>query len=232
MSINLVNGSTLPTLYFHDDESRSLQMEQRASPAAPTWGGEGLLQRLRSYAHLLRSTLQPTLFLVDPTRADIEAHSTPMFDDAAVDLIFSQSSSSPIPPLRRPHPPSSLPARYPPSAPVGSSPGQQQRNDRRSSVLHQGFPSSSRPSSSQSPAGPSAKQALLQSFSQLTRATRHAAQNILSHPLAKPIIPHLPDPVKSLVNVQGEWSSWVEKGGVGEFESARVYLAKWARVSS
>jgi TBC1 domain family member 15 len=54
----------------------------------------------------------------------------------------------------------------------------------------------------------------------------------LSHPLAKPIVPHLPDPVKSLVNANGEWEwgSWVEKGGVGEFESARVYLARWARI--
>jgi hypothetical protein len=77
-----------------------------------------------------------------------------------------------------------------------------------------------------------ARMALLQSFSNITRATRHAAQNILSHPLAKPIVPHLPDPVKSLVNANGEWEwgSWVEKGGVGEFESARVYLARWARV--
>lgn len=74
--------------------------------------------------------------------------------------------------------------------------------------------------------------ALLQSFSNITRATRHAAQNILSHPLAKPIVPHLPDPVKSLVSAPGEWEwgSWVEKGGVGEFESARVYLARWARI--
>ena len=77
-----------------------------------------------------------------------------------------------------------------------------------------------------------ARTALLQSFANITRATRHAAQNILSHPLAKPIVPHLPDPVKSLVNANGdlEWGSWVEKGGVGEFESARVYLARWARI--
>jgi hypothetical protein len=77
-----------------------------------------------------------------------------------------------------------------------------------------------------------ARAALLQSFANITRATRHAAQNILSHPLAKPIVPHLPDPVKSLVNANGdlEWGSWVEKGGVGEFESARVYLARWARI--
>ena len=74
--------------------------------------------------------------------------------------------------------------------------------------------------------------ALLQSFSHITRHAAHAAQQILSHPLAKPIVPHLPDPVKSLVNANGdlEWGSWVEKGGVGEFESARVYLARWARI--
>ena len=27
-----------------------------------------------------------------------------------------------------------------------------------------------------------------------------------------------------------EWGSWVEKGGVGVFENARVYLARWARI--
>jgi hypothetical protein len=34
------------------------------------------------------------------------------------------------------------------------------------------------------------------------------------------------------VNANGEWEwgSWVEKSGVGEFESARVYLARWARI--
>jgi TBC1 domain family member 15 len=42
----------------------------------------------------------------------------------------------------------------------------------------------------------------------------------------------LPDPVKSLVSASGDldWKSWVEKGGVGEFEAARVYLARWARI--
>lgn len=225
ISLNLVNGATLPTIYFHDEESKSFQEEQRASPNAPSWGGERLLQRLRSYCHLLRSSLQPNLFLVDPSRIDIEAHTTPIFDDTAVDDIFSHSS--PIPPLRRPGATAGGGQTYPPSAPVESS----TRASHRTSVLHQGLPSSSSsPSSRQSPSS-SAKNALLSSFGQLTRATRFAAQNILSHPLAKPIVPHLPDPVRTFVNAPGEWSSWVEKGGVGEFESARVYLAKWARVS-
>ncbi|KAJ6630706.1 rab-GTPase-TBC domain-containing protein [Mycena sp. CBHHK59/15] len=243
IGINLINGDTLPTLHFHDDESRSFTLPSppirkrnnvtsyppppSTSPAAASprrnnsWGGEHLLARLRSYCHLLRSTLQPSLFLVDPSRADIEAHSTQLFADDAVDDILAQSSyansHSPIPAHRRPRPLSSPPTVLSPNP-----------YSHRSSVLHRSLasPASHAQSSSQ------ARTALLQSFSNITRATRHAAQNILSHPLAKPIVPHLPDPVKSLVNANGEWEwgSWVEKGGVGEFESARVYLARWARI--
>lgn len=229
IAINLINGDTLPILHFHDDESRSFT----AHPPSPStnvvttypppsahvqrpaisWGGEDLLARLRCYAHILRSTLQPTLFLIDPSRVDIEAHTTQLFADNAVDDILAQTAypnyNSPVPAHRRPRPLSS-PNPY----------------SGRSSVLHRSLGSSTSQSSSQ------ARLALLQSFSNITKATRHAAQNILSHPLAKPIIPHLPDPVKSLVNANGEWEwgSWVEKGGVGEFESARVYLARWARI--
>lgn len=174
------------------------------------------MTRLKVYAHLLRSSLQPTLFLVDPFREDIETHSTHIFADDAVDDILAQSSfansHSPIPAHRRPRPLASPTNPYSP----------------RSSILHRSMNSPSSPPSGSS----QARLALLQSFSQITRHAAHAAQQILSHPLAKPIIPHLPDPVKSLVNANGdlEWGSWVEKGGVGEFESARVYLARWARI--
>ena len=183
-----------------------------------SWGGEDLLSRLRNYAHLLRSTLQPSLFLIDPSRTDIEAHSTQIFSDDAVDDILAQSSfahsHSPVPAHRRP-------------IPISVSPSSSKSYSSRTSVLHRSLGSPTSPSNSSQ-----ARMALLQSFSNITRATRHAAQNILSHPLAKPIVPHLPDPVRSLVNADGEWEwgSWVEKGGVGEFESARVYLARWARI--
>ncbi|KAI0647102.1 RabGAP/TBC [Trametes meyenii] len=231
IAINLISGSTLPTLHFHDDESRSFTMPTKSpiesrpisyppppSESAPknsTWGGEDLLGRLRLYCHILRSCLQSNLYLIDPSREDIETHSTPLFADDAVDDILAQSSyansHSPIPAHRRPRP-ISTPNSY----------------SERSSILHKSLSPVSSSSASASPA----RMALLQSFSHITRHAAHAAQQILSHPLAKPIVPHLPDPVKSLVNASGdlEWGSWVEKGGVGEFESARVYLARWARI--
>lgn len=186
------------------------------SKSGTSWGGEDFITRLRSYAFLLRSNLQLSLFLVDPSRADIEAHTTQIFADDAVDDIIAQSSYtnsfSPVPNHRRP------------KSIATSTPYSQ-----RTSVLHRSLAPQS---PSTAPSSSQARTALLQSFSSITRATRHAAQNILSHPLAKPIVPHLPDPVKSLVNANGEWEwgSWVEKGGVGEFESARVYLARWARI--
>ncbi|KAF8902082.1 rab-GTPase-TBC domain-containing protein [Gymnopilus junonius] len=242
IGINLINGDTLPTLHFHDDESHSFTLQSPRSPTSnapnvtpypppPTqgsshvtkpitsWGGEDLLSRLRNYAHLLRSTLQPSLFLIDPSRADIETHTTQIFSDEAVDDILAQSSyansHSPIPAHRRPRP-------------LSESINTSNPYSYRSSVLHRSLGSPTSPTNPSS----QARLALLQSFSNITRATRHAAQNILSHPLAKPIVPHLPDPVRSLVNANGEWEwgSWVEKGGVGEFESARVYLARWARI--
>lgn len=222
--INLISGSTLPTLHFHDDESLSTSPTHRQSnlrtypPSAShsfiTWGGEDLLSRLRCYAHILRSNLQTSLFLVDPSKSEIESHSTPIFDDNAVDDILTYSSNSPVPAHRRPRLLSA------PSTSIGTT--------RTPSALHQPFypPSVSMHSTSDT------RRALIQSFSNITRATRHAAQNILSHPLAKPIVHHLPDPVKSLVNVNGEcdWGRLAEKGGVGEFEAARVYLARWARI--
>lgn len=175
----------------------------------------------------MRSNLQPSLHLVDPSRADIEAHSNQLFDDDAVDSILAQSaypnSHSPIPVHRRPRPLSTPTTNSTePVAPMRPPNPYSQR----SSVLHRSMPPIQPGGSSSS----QARMALLQSFSSITRATRHAAQSVLSHPLARPIVPHLPDPVKTFVNAPGEWSSWVEKGGVGEFESARVYLARWARV--
>ncbi|EMD38374.1 hypothetical protein CERSUDRAFT_113536 [Gelatoporia subvermispora B] len=238
IAINLINGSTLPTLYFHDDESRSFTMSSKSPSDVPrssstsyppppsestpaprsaiSWGGEDLLSRLRFYAYIMRSNLQPNLFLVDPSREDIETHSTQLFEDDAVDDILAQSSyansHSPVPAHRRPR--------------TGSS--SQNPYSSRASILHRSLP----PASGSNTPPSQARMALLQSFSQITRHAAHAAQQILSHPLAKPIVPHLPDPVKSLVNANGEWEwgSWVEKGGVGEFESARVYLARWARI--
>ncbi|KAG8748736.1 GTPase activating protein [Ceratobasidium sp. 414] len=210
MTFNLASGTTLQTIHFHDDESRSISQlspKNRSASGIGSWGGE-------------------------------EAHSMILFDDDAVDAIIAQSHDSPIPQHRRPpRPPqqsrssrgSPAPVTPPPRLTSNGSPVPfpNPRFSTRTSVLHETLPSY--PPTNFAPLT-TPRTSLLQSFSNLTRATRHAAQQILSHPLAQPIVPHLPSPIQSLVNANGEWASWVEKGGMGEFESARVYLARWARV--
>ncbi|KAB5592613.1 GTPase-activating protein GYP7 [Ceratobasidium theobromae] len=241
MTFNLVSGTTLQTIHFHDEESRSISQlspKNRSASGIGSWGGEDLLQRLRSYCHILRSSLQPNLFLFDPSKPDIEAHTMVLFDDDAADLILAQSRDSPIPHHRRPQRPpqgTRSPSGSPTSVPSprltpnGSPvPFPNPRYSSRTSVLHETLPSY--PPTSFAPLTSPSRTSLLQSFSQLTRATRHAAQQILSHPLAQPIVPHLPSPMQSFVNASGEWAGLLEKGGMGEFESARVYLARWARV--
>lgn len=107
VTFNLYGGETLPPLYFHDDESTSILDRDRrvqnlgamgsssglsfppsssssARPIPPSWGGEALLSQLRLYAHLIRSQLEPRLFLINPSRADLEVHSTALFEDEVV----------------------------------------------------------------------------------------------------------------------------------------------------
>lgn len=50
----------------------------------PSWGGEALLSQLRLYSHIVRSQLEPQLFLVNPSREDLEVHSTALYEDEAV----------------------------------------------------------------------------------------------------------------------------------------------------
>lgn len=84
----------------------------------------------------------------------------------------------------------------------------------------------------------SPKDSLLVGLSNVTNIARHAAQNVLNHPLAKPVVPHLPPAFRTLVNAPGEWESSLRpKLGserspdvATEFEAARLYLARWARV--
>lgn len=155
------------------------------------------MHRLRTYCNLLRSSLEPNLFLVDPNKQDLELHTSMLFDDSAVDDILS-----PVPANRRPRP-----AGHAASDPTASS-------------SRTTFP----PASAIHPA----RTNLLSTFSKITRAATNISSEILSHPS---IAPHLPQPVKTLIHADApQFTKWSDLTGTGEFESARVYLARWARL--
>lgn len=227
-TINLTGGVSLPTLYFHDDES-PLLASPNPNPNADTprarWGFPPFLSLLTHRAVLVRSKLVHSrqgaeLWLVNPSKADREVHEAGVGND--------QPEPDVIPSLKnkKPFPTTATTNYYPPKPDYPATYPYVDRLD-----------------------APNPKQALLTSLSNLTNLSRRKASQILSHPLAQPVVPHLPPAVRSLVNVPGEWerngqpqsqsASATPNKSVGrkgnndvasEFESARLYLAKWARI--
>ena len=245
--------TAMPALFFHDEESRStvLDRDQRvaqlgvsssgqtrrvgagagtpppvddaslgARPLPPGWGGESLLSALRQYANLLRSRLEPKLFLVNPSKIDREVHETELFED---DVVPSRKGD----------------------------PGRE--STKRTSILHKSLPKTGGGSGSGGDGDdwpdevPAAQMdnltfSVLNGFSRFSRGARAAVQTAtstaqqtaklaLNHPMAKPIAKYVPTPVAQFANAApGEIAKAVEVSGVDEYSSARVYLAKWARV--
>lgn len=52
-----------------------------ASIMPASWGGEEVVATLRKYANVVKSSLQPNLYLVNPSQSDLEAHSVPLFEE-------------------------------------------------------------------------------------------------------------------------------------------------------
>lgn len=222
IACSLAGGVSIPTLFFHDDESPLLATPQpQISPQQPgpraQWGFPPFLSILQTRATLLKSRLLTArdnrggeLWLVNPSKADREVHEQYVHEPSAAS-VEARRASVPDTYLRRSQDKGS-PAPYPPKP----------RMPDPSVLDHQ-----------------SPKQTLLSSLSGITGFTRKAAQQILSSPIAEPLVPKLPPAVRSFVNVQGEWErsgrlppkTGKSSGGAAEeFESARLYLARWARV--
>lgn len=185
---------------------------------------------LRSRLITPRQNQGAELWLVNPSKADREVHEAGYEE----------------PPRQQ------LPGKEP-SSPNDRRASVQAGSQRRSSIPVSGGlfgaafvpnypPTAQFPSSPMSTTSP--KQTLMMGLSNITNFTRKAAKEVLNHPLAQPVIPHLPPTVRSMVNVHGEGighgrrgSQQGRPGGKGggsdvasEFESARLYLARWARV--
>ncbi|GAA6050424.1 hypothetical protein JCM3770_004031 [Rhodotorula araucariae] len=245
VTLSLFGGVTLPPLHFHDDESKSTLFDQdrratalgvggshtaqhgRAPSLAPSWGGEAFLAQLRAHARLVRSRLDPSVWLVNPSREDLDAHvgfALAGEDDAvpaealqgvrARTSILHQSS-----PVRKGKAAAGAAAHEWPDDPDAVGGGGGVEDDGAGT-------------------GGGGMDALtfsvLSGFSRITRGARQisqqAASTVLSHPLAKPLAKHVPKPIAQFALAPGEVSRLTDAAGVGTYDSARVYLAKWARI--
>lgn len=80
--IHTKSEETMPALFFHDSESQSTMLQRKknnknfeafANGDELFWGGEHFLQFFKSYAKLERSTIEPSIYLVNPDRSDRKA---------------------------------------------------------------------------------------------------------------------------------------------------------------
>ncbi|GAA6025569.1 hypothetical protein JCM10207_002707 [Rhodosporidiobolus poonsookiae] len=258
VTISLFGGVTLSPLHFHDDESRSTVLDQdrraaeahssvhgRSTSLAPSWGGEALLSQLREHALVVRSQLDPSVFLVNPSKTDLDAH---VVGGAAV---YGAHEDDAVPDQAM--------------AAVRGRLGEGERGERardadeqrkrqqrqRTSILHQSLPAGGKGRAAREQEWPDDLAAalpgsnggggmdnltfsVLSGFSRITRGARQisqqAASTVLSHPLAKPLAKHVPKPIAQFALAPGEVSRLADAAGVGAYDSARVYLAKWAKI--
>lgn len=78
--INTIDGEKLPILFFHDDESPSTKNRQKQlnktfdtfdESGDLLWGGSEFIKVLKNYCHLVKSTVEPSVFLVNPASDDL-----------------------------------------------------------------------------------------------------------------------------------------------------------------
>ncbi|GAA5864386.1 hypothetical protein JCM3774_002774 [Rhodotorula dairenensis] len=282
VTISLFGGITLPPLHFHDDESKSTLLDQdrrahalgvspsmaasssmktlhgahqpAAIPLAPSWGGEAFVSRLRKHARVVRSQLDPSVFLINPSRVDLEAHvaGLALTDDGAVPAEAMQGVRARVTgagsDVARPPEQRERTSILHQSSPVSGSSGrtrtrmhrsQQSSVSRSKREKQDGWPDDPDATSGDNDTSGGASMdaltfSVLNGFSRITRSARQisqqAASTVLSHPLAKPLAKHVPKPIAQFALAPGEVSKLTDAAGVGAYDAARVYLAKWARI--
>ncbi len=208
--VNTRAGDSFPALFFHDSECMStiLQKKKRAretfDPFGESgemfWGGDEVLRWLRRYVHIERSGAEPNIYLVEPSREDSEAFSGKL-TTSSVSAIGGRDSMTAG--QRR----GALGTAASSSAAGGAgtaASGQHGRSDSRDAGMD--------------PFVKFVKSTgwnIMEKFSKVTTFTRNAAQNVLDDPRVPPQMRrllHSPE----VQNMQEE------------FDSARLYLARWA----
>ncbi|KLU89942.1 GTPase-activating protein GYP7 [Magnaporthiopsis poae ATCC 64411] len=186
--INSRAGDSFPALFFHDSECQSTILRQKkiarenfdpfGREGQMFWGGDEVLRWLRRYVKVERSGAEPNIYLVEPSREDMEAFG---------------------------------------GKPTISSPRSTGTRDRVTAG-----PSSAAASGSgdagMDPFTKFVKEAgwnIMEKFSKVTTFTRQAAQDVLDNP-------RVPPQVRRLMR-NPEVQTLQE-----EFDSARIYLARWA----
>ncbi|KAI6975060.1 hypothetical protein D0859_12449 [Hortaea werneckii] len=184
--INTRAGDSFPPLFFHDSECQStiaqrkkLQRENFSIDAAETggvfWGGDQVITWLKKYVNVERSGQEPSVFLVEPSQAD---------------MVSFVSGGKPTPDKVK----NVLQGKH------RDEPMQKKQQNQGDAVMK---------------ALTQARWNFLEKMSQVTTFTRRTAQNLAENKNVPPQVRRL------MQNPQVQTVS-------DEFDSARLYLARWA----
>ncbi|OAA61247.1 GTPase activating protein [Niveomyces insectorum RCEF 264] len=243
--INTRAGDSFPALFFHDNECQStiLQKKKRARETfdpfgeggAMFWGGDEVLRWLRRYVPIERSTADANIYLVEPSLEDSKAFGGKRATAAAPSSASSigkrdsftagtttagtaaAAAAAATVGGRRPGGSRSIDVGAGGGIGGGGGGGGGGRGGGESSRAGHRRVSSAR-DAGMDPFTKFVKETgwnIMEKFSKVTTFTRNAAQNVLDDP-------RVPPPVRRLLrnpevqNLQAE------------FDSARLYLARWA----
>ncbi|KAK5993697.1 GTPase-activating protein GYP7 [Cladobotryum mycophilum] len=180
--INTKGGDSFPALFFHDDECQSTILQKKklardtfdpfGEGGQMFWGADEVLRWLRRYIKIERSGIEPNIYLIEPTKEDLEGFGLrPGAGGAAQAIRDGNRASGP-----------------------------------------------SRPDAQMDPFMKFVKETgwnLMEKFSKVTTFTRRAAHDLAENPSVPPQVRRL------LRNPEVQTLQ-------DEFDSARVYLARWA----
>lgn len=242
ITLSLFGGHTLAPLHFHDDESKSTLLDRDARVTAlgvdgshtrqhgharraslpPSWGGEAFLAQLRQHARLVRSQLDSSVWLVNPSRDDLEAHVGPAAaarEDEAVPLEAMRGVRARTSILHQSSPVSSSSSKGKGPASRPAEPDWPDDPDAVLSPAPRSRGSGGASGRDDSGGMDALTFSILSGFSRVTRNARHmsqqAASTVLSHPLAKPLAKHVPKPIAQFALAPGEVSRLTDAAGVG-----------------
>ncbi|KAG0214916.1 GTPase activating protein, partial [Mortierella sp. GBA43] len=248
--VNLIGGESLPAFFFHDD---GMSKGKEPSRAPPSWGGQELLDQLECLVEVTGSAIEPGVYLVNASQADKISHgaatpprplspkiqehllqettagdevvttttTTTMTSEQCADTdplgaINNRTGSISVEGMRRRR----------------SINGHKRDKSKDSNIQSSSPPKSTGPARSWTqtplenqldPLVNTVKEmrwTILERFSQVARFSRDAATNILDHPITKTILPpHVQQRIQD---------SEAAKKMMEDYDSARVYLARWA----
>lgn len=192
--INTRAGDSFPALFFHDSECQSTMLQKKkhmkdkfdpfGEGGQMFWGGDEVLRWLRGYVKIERSVAEPNIYLVEPSKEDVEGFGTKPTVSSASSL-----------------------GRQDGGARIGGAAG-----------VNQGTRAGSSRDAQMDPITKFVKETgwnIMEKFSKVTTFTRNAANEVLDNP-------RVPPQVRSLLR-NPEVKTLQE-----EFDSARIYLARWA----